>query len=143
MELGYDSQSGESEDDPALFMTTGWTSPIRVDEATLINWIETMCRLGFANDAVFDNGFSGGSVWMSHTSPEFVVASANGDTHPRVNATSHINGLAGVTFLCTNVHGDIEVRVTATGSFAVTGSQNPSAACQPGTSASSLKTGTR
>ena len=55
VELGYDSQSGESVDDPALFVTTGWTSPIRVDEATVINWIETMCRLGFANDAKFDS----------------------------------------------------------------------------------------
>ncbi len=55
VELGYDSQSGESADDPALFVTTGWTTPIRVDEATVINWIETMCRLGFANDALFDS----------------------------------------------------------------------------------------
>ena len=55
VELGYDSQSGESADDPALFVTTGWTTPIRVDEATVINWIETMCRLGFGNDALFDS----------------------------------------------------------------------------------------
>ncbi len=55
VELGYESQSGESADDPALFVTTGWTTPIRVDEATVIKWIETMCRLGFANDALFDS----------------------------------------------------------------------------------------
>jgi len=55
VELGYESQSGESEDDPALFVTTGWTTPIRVDEAAVIDWIETMCRLGFANDAMFDS----------------------------------------------------------------------------------------
>jgi hypothetical protein len=36
-------------------MITGWTTPIRMDEATVINWIETMCRLGFANDAKFDS----------------------------------------------------------------------------------------
>ena len=53
--LGYDSQSGESEGDPALFVTTGWTTPIRMDEASVINWIEFMCRLGFANDAEFDS----------------------------------------------------------------------------------------
>jgi len=52
--LGYESQSGESERDPALFVTTGWTTPIRMDEASVINWIESMCRLGFANDAEFD-----------------------------------------------------------------------------------------
>ena len=55
VDLGYDSRSGESAGDPALFMTTGWTTPIRMDEATVINWIETMCRLGFANDAEFDS----------------------------------------------------------------------------------------
>ena len=55
VELGYDSQSGESAGDPALFVTTGWTTPIRLDEATVINWIESMCRLGFAHDAEFDS----------------------------------------------------------------------------------------
>ncbi len=55
VDLGYDSRSGESASDPALFITTGWTTPIRMDEATVINWIETMCRLGFANDAEFDS----------------------------------------------------------------------------------------
>jgi len=55
VELGYDSQSGESAGDPALFVTTCWTTPIRLDEATVINWIETMCRLGFAHDAEFDS----------------------------------------------------------------------------------------
>jgi hypothetical protein len=53
--LGYDSRFGQTAGDPALFMTTGWTTPIRMDEATVINWIETMCRLGFANDAEFDS----------------------------------------------------------------------------------------
>ena len=55
VDLGYDSRFGESAGDSALFMTTGWTTPIRMDEATVINWIETMCRLGFANDAKFDS----------------------------------------------------------------------------------------
>jgi hypothetical protein len=55
VEFGYDSQSGESADDPALFVTTGWTTPIRVDEASVIDWIGNMCRLGFENDALFDS----------------------------------------------------------------------------------------
>ncbi len=55
VELGYDSQSGESAGDPSLFVTTGWTTPIRMNEDTVINWIESMCRLGFANDAMFDS----------------------------------------------------------------------------------------
>jgi hypothetical protein len=55
VDLGYESQSGQSAGDPNLFMTTGWTTPIRTDEATVISWIETMCRLGFAHDAEFDS----------------------------------------------------------------------------------------
>ena len=55
VDLGYDSNFGQSADDPALFMTTGWTTPIRTNEATVISWIETMCRLGFAHDAEFDS----------------------------------------------------------------------------------------
>ena len=54
-DLGYESRCGESVGDPTLFVTTGWTTPIRIDEATVINWIETMCQLGFANNAKFDS----------------------------------------------------------------------------------------
>ncbi len=28
---------------------------MRMDEATVISWIETMCRLGYANNAEFDS----------------------------------------------------------------------------------------
>ncbi len=55
LKLGYESRSGESASEPALFVTSGWTTPIRIDEATVINWIETMCRLGYANNAEFDS----------------------------------------------------------------------------------------
>jgi hypothetical protein len=55
LESGYESQSGPTAADPALFMTTGWTTPIRTEEATVISWIESMCRLGFAHDAEFES----------------------------------------------------------------------------------------
>ncbi len=55
LKLGYDSRSGESASEPSLFVTSGWTTPIRMDEPTVINWIETMCRLGYANNAEFDS----------------------------------------------------------------------------------------
>ncbi len=55
LKLGYDSRSGESASEPGLFVTSGWTTPIRMDEPTVINWIETMCRLGYANNAEFDS----------------------------------------------------------------------------------------
>ncbi len=52
---GYESRSGESASEPGLFVTRGWTTPMRMDEPTVINWIETMCRLGYANHAEFDS----------------------------------------------------------------------------------------
>ena len=55
VDLGYDSQCGESAGDPFLFVTTGWTAPIRMNEESVIKWIESMCRLSFANDAIFDS----------------------------------------------------------------------------------------
>ena len=55
VQLGYESQSGESASEAGLFVTSGWTTPIRMDEPTVIDWIETMCRLGYANNAEFDS----------------------------------------------------------------------------------------
>ncbi len=55
LKLGYDSRSDESASEPGLFVSSGWTTPIRMDEATVIDWIETMCRLGYANNAEFES----------------------------------------------------------------------------------------
>ena len=55
LKLGYDARSDESASEPGLFVMSGWTTPMRMDEATLINWIETMCRLGYANNAAFES----------------------------------------------------------------------------------------
>ncbi len=55
LKLGYDSRSDESVSEPGLFVSSGWTTPMRIDEATVISWIETMCRLGYANNAEFDS----------------------------------------------------------------------------------------
>ncbi len=59
LKLGYESRSGESASEPGLFVSSGWTTPIRMDEATVISWIETMCRLGYANNAEFDSNRGG------------------------------------------------------------------------------------
>ncbi len=63
LKLGYDSTSDESASEPGLFVSSGWTTPIRMDEATVINWIETMCRLGYENNAEFESnrGAQGGN----------------------------------------------------------------------------------
>ena len=55
LKLGYESRSAESASEPGLFVSSGWTTPMRMDEATVISWIETMCRLGYANNAEFDS----------------------------------------------------------------------------------------
>jgi hypothetical protein len=55
LKLGYESRSGESASEPRLFVTSGWTTPMRMNEPTVISWIEAMCRLGYANNAEFDS----------------------------------------------------------------------------------------
>jgi len=55
LKLGYESRSGESASEPGLFVTNGWTTPMRMNEPTVISWIETMCRLGYANNAEFES----------------------------------------------------------------------------------------
>ncbi len=89
-----------------------------------------------ANDATFDNGFNGPSAWLAHTAPEVVVISANGSSHPRINALTHLSSIPALKTYCTNVHGDIEIRVAETGVFAVTVERNESSDCAPGSDAS-------
>ncbi len=98
----------------------------------------TILKLGHhgANDATFDNGFNGSSGWLTHTAPEVVVMSANGSSHPRINAISYVTALPNTRTYCTNVHGDIEIRVADTGVYGVTVERNESANCEPGSDAS-------
>ncbi len=66
LKLGYESRSGESASEPRLFVTSGWTTPMRMNEPTVISWIESMCRLGYANNAEFDSN-SGHRVEIKDT----------------------------------------------------------------------------
>jgi beta-lactamase superfamily II metal-dependent hydrolase len=85
-----------------------------------------------ANDAIFDNGSFGPSAWLTHTSPQLQLISANGTSHPRVRALAALLARAVKTY-CTPVHGDIEVRVDATGSnWVVSVQRNTDADCVPG-----------
>ena len=63
LKLGYESRSDESASEPGLFVSSGWTTPMRMNEPTVISWIETMCRLGYANNAGFESnrGAQGGN----------------------------------------------------------------------------------
>ena len=90
-----------------------------------------------ANDAVFDDGFSGSSAWLDHTDPEIMLISANGATHPRHNALTKIMGRTNTRTYCTNVHGDVELRVGPDGAMAVTVQKNADYDCVAGSEASS------
>lgn len=97
----------------------------------------TILKVGHhgANDAVFDNGFNGSSSWLIHTSPDVAVVSANGRSHGRVNAINHLIGLTGVALYCTNVHGEIEVRVSESGQWVIQVEKNAGQPCVPGSEA--------
>lgn len=90
-----------------------------------------------ANDAVFDNGFNGSSAWLGHTSPAIGFVTANGTTHPRLNAVGHLLGLPQLRLYCTNVHGRLELRVEEDGSIRVTVERNAQESCEAGSEAES------
>ena len=90
-----------------------------------------------ANDAVFDNGAFGLSSWLGHTTPELQVITANGATHPRIRALAALLGQPGTMTLCTNVHGDIEIRVGLDGAYIVVSERNEGLDCVPGDEATS------
>jgi competence protein ComEC len=88
-----------------------------------------------ANDAVFDNGSFGASVWLTHTSPAVVVISANGTSHPRERALNAILERTGRRTYCTNVHGMIEIRVAPGGNYQARVEKNPGSDCVKGSEA--------
>jgi beta-lactamase superfamily II metal-dependent hydrolase len=88
-----------------------------------------------ANNAIFDNGFSGTSTWLQHTQPEVSIISSNGITHPRINALTQILQRTTDRTYCTSVHGRIEIRVTSTSTYSVSVERNAAADCVPGSTA--------
>jgi beta-lactamase superfamily II metal-dependent hydrolase len=108
----------------------------RTSFATLSGGV-TALKVGHhgANNAVFDNGFNGSSAWLAHTAPRIAVISANGRSHPRINALSAILGRPATETYCTSVHGDIAIRVAESGQYTVTVQRNATMDCRPGTEA--------
>jgi len=90
-----------------------------------------------ANDAIFDSGTSGPSSWLDHTNPSIFLISANGTTHPRHAALTKIMGRSNTRTYCTNVHGEIQLRVDLAGHAAVTVEKNADMDCVAGSDASS------
>lgn len=51
---GYTAEHGPSAGDKKSFIVTGWTTPMQMDESTVVGWTRQMCQLGFDNDCDFD-----------------------------------------------------------------------------------------
>ena len=51
---GYTAEHGPSAGDSKLFIITGWTKPMLMNEPTVVEWTRQMCRIGFEHDSEFD-----------------------------------------------------------------------------------------
>jgi hypothetical protein len=53
-QINYEVHAGPSASDRRVFLVTGWTTPMRMDEEGVTGWSKQMCLLGFRNDCEFD-----------------------------------------------------------------------------------------
>ncbi len=53
-ELRYQVECGPAAGDSRLVLLTGWTTPIKMSEGSVVEWTEKMCRLGYEHDCKFD-----------------------------------------------------------------------------------------
>ena len=51
---GYALENRAVPDEKSTFVVTGWSNPVQMSEATLIEWTEEMCRIGKDHDCEFD-----------------------------------------------------------------------------------------
>ena len=52
--MGYTGSYHRSVDDPRPFLITGWTSPMKMDDRTVLDWTGRMCDAGREDDCEFD-----------------------------------------------------------------------------------------
>lgn len=52
--LGYEGKYEPSANNDKVFVITGWTPKIQMDEQTVVEWTAKMCDLGQSNDCEFD-----------------------------------------------------------------------------------------
>ncbi len=53
-ELGYSASHGRSASGDGTFVITGWTTRMKMSDLVVVEWVRTMCELGFEHDAEFD-----------------------------------------------------------------------------------------
>lgn len=52
--LKYEVETGKSAGNKNLFIITGWTTKMKMDDKTMQHWTEDMCELGYKFDCEFD-----------------------------------------------------------------------------------------
>ena len=52
--LDYQTERPASVDDSRLFLVTGWTNPVQMDDSSVLVWTQSMCQLGYEHDCDFD-----------------------------------------------------------------------------------------
>jgi len=52
--LGYSIYDGPSVSDKNLFIITGWTQKMKMEDAVIAKWVNDMCDLGYKFDCEFD-----------------------------------------------------------------------------------------
>lgn len=53
-DLGYTGSYKHSASNKKQFVITGWTSPIKMDDNTVLDWTSHMCDIGHEHDCGFD-----------------------------------------------------------------------------------------
>ena len=88
-----------------------------------------------ANNAIFDNGFSGTSTWLTHTARRSPSSPRTARRTRAVNALTRLRAQTNMRTYCTNVHGDITLRIFSDGTVQVTVQKNAESDCVPGSQA--------
>jgi regulator of RNase E activity RraB len=52
--MNYEVQFGQSQGDNKLFISTGWTTKMKMDNGIVTSWTKEMCDLGYKFDCNFD-----------------------------------------------------------------------------------------
>jgi regulator of RNase E activity RraB len=52
--LNYEAYYNLSGYDKKLFVITGWTTPMQMDNDVIVKWAEKMCEIGYTYDCEFD-----------------------------------------------------------------------------------------
>lgn len=52
--LRYSGEYDQSASDDAIYIVTGWKTPIKMDNGSAVSRTESMCQIGFEHDAEYD-----------------------------------------------------------------------------------------